>query len=287
LFEATVITRRCVGGFTVRYGNTRAAGDGSGRGARGAKENRGVTAVGIIPARMGASRFPGKPLARIAGKPMLQHVVEGARSAKRLREVIVATDDARIAAACANFGARAVMTSAAHATGTDRIAEVAAGLSDEIVVNVQGDEPLIVGFAIDAVVDSLAAAAECAMATAVHRAEPGAASDPNRVKVVLDRAGNALYFSRAAIPFARDPAASPALWQHVGLYAYRRRFLLELVRLPQTPLERAEQLEQLRALEHGHRIRCAVLEDFRSVPVDVPDDVARAETALAQRGAGA
>jgi 3-deoxy-manno-octulosonate cytidylyltransferase (CMP-KDO synthetase) len=256
-----------------------------------------VNVIGIIPARMGASRFPGKPLALIAGKPMLQHVFEGARTAKRLSELIVATDDARIASACAAFGARAVMTSPAHPTGTDRIAEVAAGLTAEIVVNVQGDEPLLAGFVIDAVVDALAAAPECALATAVHRAQPDAASDPNRVKAVLDRFGNALYFSRSAIPFRRaaldsaSPRASgadePPLWQHVGLYAYRRAFLLELVRLPQTPLERAEQLEQLRALEHGHEIRCAVIEGWRSVPVDVPEDIARVEAALAARGAGA
>ncbi len=244
-------------------------------------------AVGIIPARFAASRFPGKPLAQIAGKPMLQRVIEGARSAKRLRELIVATDDARIAEACAAFGARAVMTSAAHPTGTDRIAEVAAGLDAEIVVNVQGDEPLIEGFVIDAVLDALIAAPECAMATAVHAAEPGAAADPNRVKVVLDRAGNALYFSRSAIPFSRAPAKPAALWQHVGLYAYRRAFLLEYVRLPQTPAELAEDLEQLRALEHGHAIRCAVIDGWRSVAVDVPADVARVEALLAERGARA
>jgi 3-deoxy-manno-octulosonate cytidylyltransferase (CMP-KDO synthetase) len=273
---------------------------------------------------MGASRFPGKPLALIAGKPMLQRVFEAARTAKRLRELIVATDDARIASACATFGARAVMTSPAHATGTDRVAEVAAALDAEILVNVQGDEPLLAGFVIDAVVDALAAAPECALATAVHRAEPDAASDPNRVKAVLDRFGNALYFSRSAIPFRRAPLGSadsaslraslahptplgsadsaslraslataasrldePPLWQHVGLYAYRRAFLLELVRLPQTPLERAEQLEQLRALEHGHQIRCAVIEGWRSVPVDVPEDIARVEAALAALGARA
>lgn len=244
-----------------------------------------MRAIGIIPARFSASRFPGKPLAEIAGRPMLQWVVEGARAAKRLDDVIVATDDARIAAACAGFGARAVMTSPSHATGTDRVAEAAAGLAAEIVVNVQGDEPLVAGFAIDAVVDALAAAPECAMATAVHRADARAAGDPNRVKVALDRAGNALYFSRAAIPFERGPGGGAARWQHAGLYAYRRAFLLELVALPQTPLERAEQLEQLRALEHGHRIRCAVVEGWRSVPVDVPADVARVEAALAERGA--
>ena len=242
-----------------------------------------MRAIGIIPARFSASRFPGKPLVRIAGKPMLEWVVAGARTAKRLAEVVVATDDARIADACAAFGARTLMTSSAHPTGTDRIAEAAAQLDADLVVNVQGDEPLIAGFVIDAVVDALSAAPECAMATAVHRAEPEAARDPNRVKVVLDRACNALYFSRAAIPASQDAASAPPLWQHVGLYAYRREFLLKYVTLLQTPAERAEKLEQLRALEHGYAIRCAVIEGWRSVPVDVPEDVARVEAALAAR----
>ena len=191
---------------------------------------------------------------------MLQHVVEGARTAKRLREVIVATDHAGIAEACAAFGARAWMTAPAHATGTDRIAEVAARLADEIVVNVQGDEPLIEGFVIDLVVEALSAAPECAMATAVHRADAGAARDPNRVKAVLDRAGNALYFSRAPIPFARG-AADPVLWQHVGIYAYRRDILLGYARLPASRLEACEKLEQLRALEAGVGMVAAVVAD--------------------------
>ena len=243
-----------------------------------------MSAVGIVPARFASSRFPGKPLAEIAGVSMLQRVVEGARGAKRLREVIVATDDARIAEACAKFGARAVMTRADHPTGTDRIAEVAASLADEIVVNVQGDEPLIEGFVIDAAVSALLETPEAPMATVVHRAEPEALDDPNRVKVVLDRAGFALYFSRASIPHRRDGAAAP-VWQHVGLYAYRRAFLARYVALPPTPLELAEALEQLRALEHGYRIRAAIVEGWRSVPVDVPADVARVEALLA-RSAG-
>jgi 3-deoxy-manno-octulosonate cytidylyltransferase (CMP-KDO synthetase) len=240
-----------------------------------------MSAVGIVPARFASSRFPGKPLAAIAGLPMLQRVVEGARGAKRLRDVIVATDDARIAEACEKFGARAVLTRADHANGTDRIAEVAAALDDDVVVNVQGDEPLIEGFVIDAAVAALLEAPETPMATVVHRAEPGALADPNRGKVVLDRAGFALYFSRSPIPHRRDGAEAD-LWQHVGLYAYRREFLARYVALPPTPLERAEQLEQLRALEHGYRIRAAIVEGWRSVPVDVPADVARVEAILAR-----
>jgi 3-deoxy-manno-octulosonate cytidylyltransferase (CMP-KDO synthetase) len=243
-----------------------------------------MSAVGIVPARYASSRFPGKPLAPVGGLPMLRRVVEGARGAKRLRDVIVATDDERIAEACRAFGARAVMTSKGHATGTDRIAEACRGLSDEIVVNVQGDEPLIEGFVIDAVVAALEETPEAPMATAAHRAGPSDLLDPNRVKVVLDRRGFALYFSRAPIPHARGDAGEAVCWQHVGLYAYRRAFLERFVSLPPSPLERTEALEQLRALEHGYRIRVAVVEGWRSVPVDVPGDVAKVEEILARKG---
>lgn len=243
-----------------------------------------MSAVGIIPARHASSRFPGKPLAPIAGLPMLQRVYEGARRAKRLRDVLVATDDARIAEACRSFGATALLTSPDHPTGTDRLAEASRGLADDIVVNVQGDEPLIEGFVIDAVVAALEEAPEAPMATLVHRAEAADLADPNRVKVVVDRRGFALYFSRAPIPHCRDRAEPPPLWQHVGLYAYRREFLERYVALPPTPLERAEALEQLRALEHGYKIRVAVVEGWRSIPVDVPADVAKVEEILAGRG---
>jgi len=218
---------------------------------------------------------------------MIQRVWERCREAKRLRDVIVATDDTRIADACRGFGAQVVMTRSDHPTGTDRLAEVAQALSDEIVVNIQGDEPLVEGFVIDAAVEALEADAAASMSTVVHAAAPGADTDPNRVKVVLDRAGCALYFSRSRIPYARSPEArSPeaaaTLWQHVGLYAYRRSFLLEFVELERTPAECSEELEQLRALEHGHRIRAAIIEGWCSLPVDVPEDVARVEAALAR-----
>jgi len=242
-----------------------------------------MSAVGIIPARYRASRFPGKPLTQIAGRPMLHHVIEGARRAKRLREVWVATDDERIAEAAAALGAPVAMTSPEHPTGTDRLAEAAASLSDAVVVNIQGDEPLIEGFVIDAAIEALEADAGAAMATVVHRLEPAALADPNRVKVVLDRAGRALYFSRAAIPYRRSDATAPRYFQHVGLYAYRRDALLRFVTLAQGEAERAEGLEQLRALEHGLAIRCAVIEGWQSVPVDVPADVARVEAQLARR----
>ena len=242
------------------------------------------TAVGVIPARYAASRFPGKPLVRIAGLPMLQRVVEGAREAKRLRKVIVATDDPRIAEACASFGVEAVLTSPDHPTGTDRIAEVAAGLGDEIIVNIQGDEPLIEGFVIDAAVDALRGDPEAPMATVVHAAESDADADPNRVKAVLDVRGRALWFSRSPLPYRRNPQAAFMTWQHVGLYAYRREFLLRFVTMSPTPAERAESLEQLRALEHGHVIRAAVIDGWRSIPVDVPGDVTRVEARLAELG---
>ncbi|MEB2344343.1 MAG: 3-deoxy-manno-octulosonate cytidylyltransferase [Deltaproteobacteria bacterium] len=246
-----------------------------------------MRAVGVIPARFAASRFPGKPLAPIAGKPLVQRVWEGACSARRLGRVLVATDDERIAAACRGFGAEAVLTGAHHPTGTDRIAEAAAGVEADLVVNIQGDEPLIEGPVIDAAVAALEEDPGAAMSTVAHPAGPEGLDDPNRVKLVLDRRGRALYFSRSRIPFPREPAggASGTPWlQHVGLYAYRRPFLLEFVRLAQTPLERIEALEQLRALEHGHAIRVAVIEGWRSVPVDVPADVALVERALAEAG---
>ena len=240
-----------------------------------------MSALGIVPARFASERFPGKPLAPIAGRPMIAHVVEAARRAGSLRDVWVATDDERIAAACRAIDAPVVMTSPDHPTGTDRLAEAAAGVSDDIIVNIQGDEPLIEGFVIDAVVDALASAPGVPMSTVVHPAAPEAGADPNRVKVVRDAAGNALYFSRSDIPFERS-AGAPR-WQHVGLYAYRREFLLDYVRLGPTPLERAEALEQLRVLEHGHAIRCAVIEGWESVPVDTPADRERVEALLLAR----
>ncbi len=243
-----------------------------------------MRAVGIIPARYAASRFPGKLLAPIAGVPMLRRVWDGARAAKGLRRVLVATDDERIADACRGFGAQVAMTSPRHPTGTDRLAEVARDLDDDVVVNIQGDEPLMRGFVIDAALEALARDPEIPMSTVVHPAEASALDDPNRVKVVMDRAGRALYFSRSRIPHLRNPESAPPYWQHVGLYAYRRAFLLRFVALERTPAERAEGLEQLRALEHGFPIRCAVVEGWRSVPVDVPEDVIAVEARLAETG---
>ena len=243
-----------------------------------------MTAVGLIPARFAATRFPGKPLATIAGKSMIQRVYEGARAAKSLRSVIVATDDERIADACRAFGAEVAMTRSDHASGSDRIGEVAARLSDEIVVNIQGDEPLMEGYVVDAAVEAPREEADVPIATVVHPLDPADRDDPNRVKVVLDQRGRALYFSRSAIPYPRDPAVRAPLWQHVGLYAYRRDFLLRFIKMAPTLAERSECLEQLRALENGHGIRCAIIEGgWRSVAVDVPGDVALVEAALRAR----
>jgi 3-deoxy-manno-octulosonate cytidylyltransferase (CMP-KDO synthetase) len=242
-----------------------------------------MTAVGIIPARYSASRFAGKPLAKIAGIPMIQRVWQGAMSAQRLRTTIVATDDDRIADSCRSFGAEVAMTRADHQTGTDRLAEVAAELTDDIIVNIQGDEPLIEGWIIDAAVDALIGDPEVSMSTVVHPAEAADVADPNRVKVVLDRSGRALYFSRSVIPAVRDGQTPPQYWQHVGLYAYRRPFLLQYIDLDPSPAEVAEQLEQLRALENGHLIRCVTIDGWKSTPVDVPDDIQRVESTLRDR----
>lgn len=240
-----------------------------------------MTVLAILPARYGSTRFPGKPLTPIAGKPMIQHVWERTCSAKGVDRVVVATDDERIRTACEAFGAEVEMTRDDHPTGTDRLAEVAARSSHDVIVNVQGDEPLIEGFVIEAAIEALLRDDRASMSTIVHKAGPEAYDDPNRVKVVLDSAGFALYFSRAAIPFRRKDTGLAPL-QHVGLYVYRRDFLLELVKLPRSPAEVTEELEQLRALENGYRIRAAEIDGWTSVPVDVPEDVPVVEAALAR-----
>jgi 3-deoxy-manno-octulosonate cytidylyltransferase (CMP-KDO synthetase) len=243
-----------------------------------------MRAIGVIPARYDSGRFPGKALTQVAGVSLLRRVYEGACAAKSLRGVIVATDDRRIADAAREFGADVVFTRSDHPTGSDRVAEVATHLDDDIIVDIQGDEPLIEGFVIDAAVEALCEDPDAPMATVVHAADASILGNDNRVKVALDRRGNALYFSRSAIPAQRNENHSPPVWQHVGLYAFRRPFLLEFTSLPRGPLECSEELEQLRALEHGHRIRCATVEGWQSTPVDVPNDVATVEARLAAAG---
>jgi 3-deoxy-manno-octulosonate cytidylyltransferase (CMP-KDO synthetase) len=241
--------------------------------------------VGIIPARYASVRFPGKPLALIAGKPLIGHVVEQCQKAKSLSEVIVATDDTRIWEVAQNF-CTAEMTAPDHPSGTDRIAEVAQHFSCDAVINIQGDEPLIDPAVIDAVA---AALANDEMSTAATLIEDVADwESPNIVKVVVNAAGRALYFSRRAIPYVRDAAtganqlaAFPFL-KHLGIYGYRRQTLLRLVKFPVSPLERAEKLEQLRALENGIQIAVARV-SHESIGVDVPIDVKRVEELLKKR----
>jgi len=229
----------------------------------------------VIPARYASTRFPGKPLAELWGKPLLQHVYERATSAKLAGQVIVATDDTRIASAARSFGAEVALTRADHPSGTDRVAEVARSIIADLVVNVQGDEPLIDPAAIDAAVAPLLADPAIPMGTlCAPLTSAEELNNPNVVKVVLDRAGFALYFSRSPIPFARDAGAAPDRYRHLGLYVYRRAFLLALGGLAPTPLEEAEKLEQLRVLEHGHRLRVAIV-PHASPGVDTPADLER------------
>ena len=212
-----------------------------------------MAAVVVIPARFGSTRFPAKILAAETGKPLVQHVVEQARLCTRVRDVIVATDDERISAALRPFGTRCVMTSPSHQSGTDRIAEVARLLDDEIVVNVQGDEPEIEPAIIDDLVRRLEGSDDD-MATAATPFPSGAdVGDPNLVKVVIGLDGRAIYFSRSPIPFRRDAdsVGNAAYYLHLGIYAYRRTFLLQFAGWSPTPCEMTEKLEQLRALEHG------------------------------------
>jgi len=236
--------------------------------------------LAVIPARHASTRFPGKPLAPIAGKPMIQHVFERVRRAQLITQVVVATDDARVKAAVEGFGGEAILTRPDHRTGTDRVTEVAAHLPSEIYVNVQGDEPLIDPGTIDLVAsamleeDSIQIATPCS--AIMHRND---IMDPNIVKVVRDFEGNALYFSRAPIPWVRDAgeAVSARHWKHIGLYGYRRDALLEFPTLPPGELEYVEQLEQLRWLENGFKIR-VVETEYDAISVDVPSDIERVES---------
>ncbi len=240
--------------------------------------------LGIIPSRYASTRFPAKPLHLIAGKPLVQHVVERCQLATSLSEVIVATDDERIAAVARKF-CRVEMTRDDHPSGSDRIAEVAARVGCDAVVNIQGDEPLMDPAVIDAVAGALDRFEMSTAATPIRSVEEY--DSPNVVKVVVGTNGRALYFSRRTIPYLRDFAANPSAEQlaafpflkHLGIYGFRRQTLLDLVKHPVSPLERAEKLEQLRALEHGIAIGVVIV-DYDSVGVDVPADVERVERLL-------
>src|SRR6516165_1727851 len=240
----------------------------------------------VIPSRFGSTRLPGKPLVTLAGKPMVQHVYERAKRAQTVHKVLVATDDQRIMDVVKGFGGEARMTRTDHRTGTERIAEVAAREEGDVFVNVQGDEPLLDPLAVDTVIASLLEEPAAAIGTvATPIKTPADIMDPNVVKTVLDFDGNALYFSRAPIPWVRDTASKIQVrhLKHLGLYVFRREALLEYPTLPQGELERIEQLEQLRWLENGWKMRVAeVAHD--AVSVDVPEDVARVEKLLHVEG---
>ena len=244
-----------------------------------------VKIIGIIPARFASTRFPGKPLALIAGKSLIQRVVEQCQKAKSLSEVVVATDDERIFNAVKKF-CRVEMTRADHPSGSDRIAEVAGRIPCDAIINIQGDEPLIDPSVIDAVAGVLTQSEMSTAATPVKN--PAEYDNPNVVKVVVNTAGQALYFSRRTIPYLREAASRPVNEQlaafpflkHLGIYGFRRETLLRLVKFPVSPLENAEKLEQLRALDNGIAI-AVVKVDYDSVGVDMPEDVARVERILA------
>jgi 3-deoxy-manno-octulosonate cytidylyltransferase (CMP-KDO synthetase) len=254
--------------------------------------------VAIIPARYASTRLPGKPLVDIGGLPMILHVIERAREAPSINRVIVATDDQRIYDVVESAGHEALMTSAGHRTGTDRLAEAASGLEADVIVNLQGDEPLIDPATIEAVIRPLLDDPQLVMATTCEPIDSVAdALDPSVVKVVCDRESFALYFSRNPIPFLRsatlvsgaletalddDKSLLTSYAKHTGLYAYRRSFLLTLAKLEQTPLERAESLEQLRAIENGFRIK-VVMVAHRSIGVDTPEDLERARELMRAR----
>jgi 3-deoxy-manno-octulosonate cytidylyltransferase (CMP-KDO synthetase) len=244
--------------------------------------------VAIIPARWQSNRFPGKPLALIAGKPMIQHVVERAWQVPLLSRVAVATDDQRIAEAVAAFGGEAVLTRSDHVSGTDRLAEAAEllGIAEQdVVVNIQGDQPLFAAEVIEQAARPLLEDPALPMSTLIYKIiRPEEITDPNHVKTVFDRNGNALYFSRSPIPFQRSPeeAVKPTYYKHLGFYAYRKGFLLTFVALPEGEWERFEKLEQLRALEYGYQIK-AVLTEHDSIEVDTPQDLLRVEAELLKK----
>jgi len=241
--------------------------------------------IAIIPARYESNRFPGKPLALIAGKPMIQHVVERAQRVDLLSRVVVATDDERIGACVDGFGGEWVMTRKNHVSGSDRLAEAAEILQiseHDVVVNIQGDQPLFHPEVVEQVARPLLDDPALPMSTLIYKIiREEEIEDPTHVKTVFDRDFNALYFSRSPIPFQRNPSADakPTYYKHLGLYAYRKGFLLSFVALPEGEWERFEKLEQLRALEYGYRIKLTITE-FDSIEVDRPEDILRVEEYL-------
>ncbi len=243
-----------------------------------------MKAIGVIPARYGSTRFPGKPLVPIQGKPLLQWTIEGAKTSKRLSEVIVATDDDRIRALAEKAGVRAVMTDSNLPTGTDRIWQAVQNIEADVVVNVQGDEPLIEGALLDRLVEPFATDSTLEMATMGLALTQATLESPQTPKIVLNARDEALYFSRLPIPYTRQAPVAPltAALKHIGLYAYRRSFLETFCAQPPTELELAESLEQLRALYLGARIK-VIRAEHDSWGVDVPEDIQKIEKILAER----
>jgi len=240
-----------------------------------------MNVIAIIPARYGSTRLDGRPLLDIAGKPMVQWVYERAKKAKLIRDVLVATDDKRVMSAVERFGGKAVMTSSSHRSGTDRIAEAAGSLNADVIVNVQGDEPLIEPEMIDEAIKPLLAESSLLISTLKTKiANEEELKDPNVVKVVTDREGFALYFSRYPIPYERERSQKSEVrsqkknihYKHIGLYIYRRDFLLQFAKMKPTPLEDAEKLEQLRVLENGYKIK-VVETKYNSIGVDTKEDL--------------
>lgn len=242
--------------------------------------------LGIIPARWASTRFPGKPLHLIAGKPLVQHVWERCQECSNLDSIIVATDDDRIAEVCRSFGAKVAMTASDHPTGTDRIAEAAAAVPQAThLINIQGDEPLIEPSLIDELASVLLADDALEMATAANAIDDESLmNDPNVVKCVLKKNGDALYFSRSPLPFQRSPSPALTCYRHKGIYAYRKDFLQQFIQWPPSPLELAESLEQLRALENNARIRVIITEDT-SGGIDTLEQAEQLETFLLSKNA--
>jgi 3-deoxy-manno-octulosonate cytidylyltransferase (CMP-KDO synthetase) len=249
-----------------------------------------MRAIGVIPARYNSTRLEGKPLQDINGKPMVQHVYERARGARDLTEVLVATDDERIRKVVEGFGGKAVMTSSKHSTGTDRVAEAVEHLDADVVVNIQGDEPLMDPILIDECLSPFHRTPPAQIATVMKLVrDESAYADPAVVKVVLDLEGRALYFSRSLLPYPRNRTNDFRVFEHIGIYAYTKESLLKFSRLAPTPLEQIEGLEQLRALEHAIPIQVVETQwDGELVSVDTPADLAKVRqimAAAAKKGA--
>ena len=244
--------------------------------------------LALIPARYDSARFPGKPLAPIAGRPMIQHVYQCARSCPDIDEVYVATDDERISRCVCDFGGKAILTKKDHPSGTDRIAEAAEALplkGDDVVINIQGDQPFFSPSLIPPLIEPLKLDPQVPMSTLQYRiTNEGEIENPNCVKMVTDKSGFALYFSRSPIPFFRDPSSGKRYYKHLGFYAYRRAFLSVFAALPPSPLESAEKLEQMRALENGFKIK-VVDSPYDSIEIDTPADIKTVEKMIAETGA--